>query len=331
MNRRDAVAAMVAISTIRAGNAAAPPASKFQSIGFFFAGWSESAEKQKEREEGRKTRVELLAALAKRGYEPGRNLTVHWRLFDMDFSRAPRMAQELVALKVDVLHTVGTPQTKTLQEATKAIPIVTNVGDPVASGFTTSLARPSGNITGLAATHPDSAAKQIELLRAIVPRLDRIAVIGDARYGGQRELLAPWVSAVRAAGLRPEVVLAAPAELERVLAGLQRSGVRAAYLMYPGPDGMPAIEPAIRHGIATMFVYSDYVEHGALIGLDMLHTNREERHMVMIDKLFRGTKIADIPWELPDRSHLAINLRTAKALGIEVPKDLLLRASEIVE
>jgi putative ABC transport system substrate-binding protein len=331
MNRRDLLGALAVGPLFAARIAGAQPTSNIHRIGFFFAGWSESAKRGEHREEGSKTRAGMLQALARRGYEPGRNLVVHWRLFDMDFSKAPAMARELVALGVDVLHTVGTPQTKALQEATKAIPIVTNVGDPVAGGFTTSLARPSGNVTGLAATHPDSAAKQIEFLRAIVPKLDRIAVIGDARYGAQREMLAPWEAAARAAGLRPEVLLAAPADLDRVLAGLRRSGTRAAYLMYPGAGGMPAIEPAIRHGIATMFVYSDYVEHGALIGFDMLHTNREERHMVMIDKLLRGVKTADIPWELPDRSHLAINLRTAKALGLEVPRDLLLRANEIVE
>jgi putative tryptophan/tyrosine transport system substrate-binding protein len=331
MNRRRLLGAFAAGPLLAAGLAQPQPASKMHRVGFFFAGWSESAEREEHRQKNRKIREELLRALARYGYELGRNLTVHWRFFDMDFSRAPGMARELVALGVDVLHTVGTPQTKALQDGTKTIPIVTNVGEPVTSGFTTSLARPSGNITGLAASHPDSPAKQVEFLRAIVPKLDRVAVIGDARYGAQRELLAPWVTAARAAGLRPEVVLATPIELADVFVRLKRDGVRAAYLMYPGNAGTPAIEPAIRHGIATMFVYSDYVEHGALIGLDMLHANREERHMVMIDKLLRGAKIADIPWELPDRSHLAINLRTARALGLEVPNDLLLRADQVIQ
>ena len=128
MNRRALLASLAAVSVlVTRGTLAIPPTVKHR-LGAFFAGWSDSAPGLKEREEGKLAREEILKALAELGYMERRNLAVDWRFFDMDFSRAPQMAIELVRLRPDVLLTMGTPQTKALQDATKTIPIVTDVG-----------------------------------------------------------------------------------------------------------------------------------------------------------------------------------------------------------
>jgi putative ABC transport system substrate-binding protein len=275
----------------------------------------------------------LLKAFAELGYVEGRNLKIEWRFFP-DFSRTPRMAAELVRLRMDVLWTAGTTQTKALQDATKTIPIVTSVEDPVASGFTETLGRPDGNITGLSHTHPESNAKGIELIRRVVPKLDRIVFIDDIHHSGARQLMRSREMAAKAAGLAAEVKIVDRSELERIFIDMKRVGTAVAGLYFEDANSAEVKEwstLAIRHGVATMYYDRGFVEDGGLMSFSMYHSHFVQRQVSIMDKIFRGMKPAEIPWELPDRSHLAINLGTAKLLGLKIPPDVLLRADQVVE
>jgi putative tryptophan/tyrosine transport system substrate-binding protein len=321
VNRRALLALLASGSLLGVRFAIARTAS--HRLGIFIAGFCNA--------ETREELAPMFKSLAELGHVEGRNLTVEWRCFGMDFSRAPSMAAELVRLEVDAIWTTGTPQTKALQDATKTIPIVTSVGDPVASGFAKTLVRPGGNITGLC-RHPDTPAKQIELLRRVVPKLERLVIIGDARYTGMRQLLRPHEIAAKAAGLSVEVRMVDRSGFERVISEMKGFGAQAALIESPDFDMAEVARLANRHGVATMLEgEGDYVKHGGLISYDMFHGNFMQRSASLIDKVFRGMKPAEIPWELPDRSHLAINLGTAKLLGLTIPPDVLLRADQVVE
>jgi putative tryptophan/tyrosine transport system substrate-binding protein len=285
-------------------------------------------------EESQKFAEDRFQELAKLGYVRGRNLIVEWHCFAGDFARGARIAEQIVRRGTDVLFTIGTPATRMLHDATKTIPIVTWVADPIASGFTKSLARPDGNITGFSEWHPGTPAKEVELIRRVAPRTRRLVIIGDVSYPDQREILAPYEAAAAAAGLAPEMKLVDPSELSRVF--IEMKGSQSPFALISsgiaarGDKGAIA-KLALRHGVATMLVNdTGFVEVGGLMSFDTDHGNRSRREVAIFDKLLRGIKPADIPWELPDRSHFAINLATAKLLGLTVPTDLLLRADQIV-
>jgi putative ABC transport system substrate-binding protein len=321
MKRRALIASVVAGSLFGTRFALAGNAS--QRLGIFIAGSCNA--------ETRREFAPMFKILAELGHVEGRNLTVEWRCFDMDFSRSAQMAAELVRLNPDVIWTAGTPQTRALQAATRTIPIVTSVGDLVGSGFAKSYARPGGNITGVSEMHPDTPAKQVELMRRIVPGLDRMVFIDDIRYSGARELMRVYEIAAKAAGLASEVRIINRSEIERVFIDMKRSGTAAALLTFADPDLAEFARLALRHRIPTMFHDSEYVEKGGLASFGMYHEDEMRRHAVMIDKILRGMNPAEIPTELPDRSQLAVNLSTAKVLGLTIPPDILLRADEIIQ
>jgi putative ABC transport system substrate-binding protein len=323
MKRRTLLASLAAASLLGTRFALARSTAKMYRIGLLIA-----ADLEPVLEDLKKNDWELLAPLADLGYVKGRNLTFEVRAFGRDFSKAPQMAAELARLPMDALTTEGTAPTKALQDATRTIPIVTAVNDPVASGFARSLGRPGGNITGLCNQHPDTPAKQVQLLRQLVPGLDRLVIIGEATNTSIKELLRPYEVAARAAGLASEVRLVDSNTIERVFVDMKAARVRAAFiLMKDPPPEMGKL--AIRHGIATMHS-EGYVELGGLMSFSMSQEQPFLRMASIFDKVFRGMDPAEIPWLLPDRSHLAINLVTAKLLGLTVPPDLLLRADQVI-
>jgi len=322
LNRRALLAALAAGSVLGTRFALARSPDAAHRLGIFYAGWCDTWKDD--------FGAALFKALAELGHVKGRNLTDEWRCFEMDFSRSAKMAVDLVRLGPDAILTTGTPQTKTLHDATMTIPIVTSVEDPVAAGFTETVLRPDGNITGLSHTHPESNAKEIELIRRVVPKLDRIVFIDDVRYSGARQLMRSREMAARAAGLAAEVKIVERSELERIFIDMKRVGTAAALLYFVDLDRAAIAQLALRHRVPTI-LDAVYVKHGGLMSYTVYHSNFVQRTASIIDKVFRGMKPAEIPWELPDRSHLVINLRTARLLGLTVPADLLLRADKIIE
>jgi len=278
---------------------------------------------------------ELRKALAELGWVEGTNLSVEWHFANGDSARLAELALQMARSGVDTILTRGTPATRALQRATTTIPIVTGVGDPIGSGFAGSYANPGSNITGLSWATTESHRKQIELLKSMVPRLARLIVVLKAdrsQFAG--EMTRALDAAARELGLVTKTVpVDGAADLQTALRSERNAGVSAAFVFGLGASIAPKeiADTALRNRLPTMFEYSFYVEAGGLMSYRLDWEDQTKSTAVQIDKLFRGLKPAQIPFELPTRSELVINRATAKALGLTLPQALLLRADRVVE
>jgi ABC-type uncharacterized transport system substrate-binding protein len=333
MNRREALSSLAAGSLLATRFAHARLGAKVYRAGVLFAGSREPVMEVLRRKDWG-----LLQPLANLGYIDGRNLTFEWRFIEGNF-KAPEMSVELVRLAPNLLFTDEDTPTEALQHATRTIPIVTAVNDPLESGFTRSLARPSGNILGICNRHPDTPAKQIDLLSRAVPGLERLVIIGDPSHGDAKQSLPSYEVAAKAAGIVPELRWIGNNGIERVFREMKASRMRAALIDSPDQPFAALAELAIRYGVATMLndlrggdprAPGGYVERGGLMTFTMYHDQPFFRFASIFDKVFKGMAPAEIPWELPDRTHFAINLGTAKLLGLKIPESLLLRADKVV-
>jgi putative tryptophan/tyrosine transport system substrate-binding protein len=251
-----------------------------------------------------KSRSAFLHRLRELGWAEGRNLGIEYRWAEGRTERAPEIATELVRLNVDIIFTSGAGPVIAAKQATSTIPIVFAVAsDPVGTGLVASLARPGGNVTGLSYQGPDLGAKRVELLREVVPRLRRLAM-AEIR---QIEDITGAFDALKADAL---YVCADP------LVNNNRN--RIATL-------------ALGARVPTIYGEREHVEAGGLMSYGPNLPDLFRRAADYVDKILRGTKPADIPVEQPTKFDLVINLKTAKALGLEVPPTLLARADEVIE
>ena len=273
---------------------------------------------------------EALRAL---GYIEGQNIVIERRLSD-GLEALPALARELVHLKVDVIVAVSTPAARAAKEATTSIPIVfVAPSDPVGSGLVASLSRPGGNVTGLTDMSVDLAAKRLELLKQVVPRLKRVAALGAALDPVWEPV---WKEAQEAArALRIDIVpvlITTPDQLENAFISIDRR-VQA---LYVAPQAVfyvyrqKIIELASRARLPAVFEYRDYAYSGGLMsyGTDLIALYRNAARFV--DKILKGARPADLPVEQPTEYELVVNLKTAKALGITIPQSILLRADEVI-
>ena len=269
------------------------------------------------------------------GYVEGKNLIIEWRFADGQFERLPDLAGELVHAKVDVIVTHSTPATRALQRATGEIPIVFAVlVDPVGGGFARSLARPGGNITGLAVMDVDPSPKRLELLKIMIPSLARVAVLtnpGTSVHSG-------IVKSVQAAGQTLNVrIVAASArtaeEIEQVFASVRRERTEALIVaddaLFRGQRQQIA-ELALRIRMPVVAPWREYVAAGGLMSYGQNVADSFRRAANYVDKIFKGEKPGELPVEQPTKIHLAINRKTANVLGLVIPQELLLRADETV-
>ena len=276
-----------------------------------------------------------MKALEKLGWIEGRNLTIEWRYTDSDERVAAAVAAELVKARVDVLWTIGAPATRALQRATSTIPIVTYVGDPVGGGFAKSLGRPGGNITGIAWSVPENARKIVEVLRKLAPRVTKLSMLRLPKAQDSFEIAPLLREAARESGIVAELRLVGSiGEIEEQAKLLRGPLTGAIYVTNDlgtkfDPEAMSRI--AIRHGVALVSDEYYIVKAGGLMSYIFYHDPDENRGAAVIDKLLRGTDPASLPFELPSRSALSLNRRTAKALGISIPDELLLRAQTLVD
>jgi ABC-type uncharacterized transport system substrate-binding protein len=278
----------------------------------------------------------FVQALRKLGWVDGQNLRLDIRWYETDPKRARAFATELVAIDPDVILTAGTSSLTILQSTTHTIPIVfLQVSDPVAQGFITSLAQPGGNITGFTAFEFGMGGKWLDLLKPISPDLARVAVL----FHPQSPQSKLWVSSVEAAGASVGVeVMAAPvrdaAEVERSIGRLasQPNGG----LIFP-TDGFLTlnsklvVDLAIRHRLPSISAIDLHLTNGALMYYGYVRPDQYRQAAVYVDRILRGAKPGDLPIQAPTKFELMINLKAAKALGIEVPMGLMLRADELVE
>jgi putative ABC transport system substrate-binding protein len=275
-------------------------------------------------------------SLGELGYVEGKNITIESRWAAGKYDRLPGLAAELVRLKMDVLVTNAVPAIRAAKEATSTIPIVmAGVVDPVATGLVASLARPGGNITGLSVMTPELVGKQLEMLKEVVPKASRVAVLWNpANLGNAPQLKAAEVAA-RTLGVRLQPLEArGPSEIDSAFAAMTKEGTDAVVVLVDVMfiDQRSRIANlAATHRLPAAHGTPESVEAGGLMvyGPSFLYNYR--RAAVYVDKIFKGAKPADLPIEQPTKFDLVINLKTAKALGLTISPSLLARADEIIQ
>ena len=277
----------------------------------------------------------FVDALRRLGYEDGKNVQLLLRSAKSDYARLPVLARELIDAKVEVIVAINTPGAQAAIDATKAIPIImTQVGDPIGSGFVTSLARPGGNVTGVSNMVADLASKRLALLHEMVPGAKRIAVlynpvdpvnqpqIRDIKTGAPKLGLDVRFYPVKVPADLPETFntqLAWRAQAVLWLHGQQQSYQTG------------TIALAAKHNLPVMVGGLPDVEAGGLLAYSSNAAELFKRTATYVDKILKGSKPGELPVEQPTHFELAINLKTAKALGIKVPQSILIQATRVVE
>jgi putative ABC transport system substrate-binding protein len=269
-------------------------------------------------------------------YVEGKNIIIEWRSTDGKFDRLPALAAELVRLKVAVIVTSGGAPTRRAKEATSTIPIVmTNDPDPVGDGFVASLARPGGNITGLSTFVPELSGKRLEILREVVPKLSRVAVLGSSGATGYAQTLREIEPAAKAFKMQLQfldVKHAADVETAFRAASKGRAqGVLTLNSAILGSQRAQIAELAVEKRLPVMYHQSDFVEAGGLMSYGVNIPDLNRRAAAYVDKILKGTKPAELPVEQATKFELSINLKTAKALGLTIPPSLLARADHVIE
>jgi putative ABC transport system substrate-binding protein len=308
--------------------AAAQQAGKVYRIGVLMNKASDPAESRQWQE--------LWLGLRERGWIQGENILVELREAEGNSSRVPDLAADLVRRKMDLIVTRGSLFTGAVKAATSSIPIVFIAhADPVGSGHVASLARPGGNITGLAILQTELGAKGLEILRSVGPTVTRIAVLWHPGTPSAAPGLKALEEPARRLRLELQPVGArGPAELEGAFAAMARARAQGVIVLATPiffGERQRLGELAIAHRLPTMFQIRDYAEAGGLMsyGADLADLYR--RAAIPVDKILKGAKPGDIPIEQPTKFELIINLRTAKALGLTIPPSLLQRADQVIE
>jgi ABC-type uncharacterized transport system substrate-binding protein len=276
----------------------------------------------------------FLKGMQELGYVEGKHFLIEGRYADGKFERVPGLAEELVRLKVDVIIAEGNAANRAAQQATATIPVVITVSpDPVGQGFAASFARPGGNVTGLASG--DVVSKYLELITIAVPGLSRIAVLANPANAGHAERRQTILAAAQKAGVTVVPVDARNQEdIERAFARMTQERAKAVVILadtYFAEQERRIAELALKRRLPSIFNTPEYPEVGGLMsyGPDL---NENFRHVAtFVDKILKGAKPGELPFELPMRLHLVLNRKTAKAIGLAIPQELLLRAERVIE
>jgi putative ABC transport system substrate-binding protein len=307
--------------------APAQQAKKVPRIGFLYAG---SPSDQLARVEA------FRQGLRELGYVEGKNIVIEYRHAEGKYDRLPALVAELTRLKVDVIVTGGGPATRFAKEATKTIPIVmAQDDDPVASGFVASLARPGGNITGLATLAPELSGKQLELLKEIVPRLSRVAVLGSSTHPGTAQSLKEMELAAGALGVKHQFLdILGPKDIETAFQAASK-GRADAVLALNNPvlnsHRTQVVELAVKSRLPAIYYAPEWVEDGGLMTYGASITDLYHRAATYVDKILKGAKPADLPVEQPMKFELVINLKAAKQIGLTISPNVLARADKVIK
>jgi putative tryptophan/tyrosine transport system substrate-binding protein len=269
------------------------------------------------------------------GYVEGHNFTIEYRTADGRPERFPGLAAELVRLKVDVILTRGTPAVVAAKNATGTIPVVMAASaDPVLSGVVSSLARPSGNVTGLSAMVVQVSGKRLELIREVVPGVSRVAALfnmsnpNDALQWKEMESAAP--------SLRLQLQLLDVRKPGDFAGAFDAAVKQRAGALVVGIDALtwanhrPIVDLAAKHRLPAIYAGREFVDAGGLIAYGVSYPHLYYRAASFVDKILKGAKPADLPVEQPTKFELVINFKTAKALGLTIPPSLLGRADEVI-
>jgi len=293
--------------------------------------------------EGDKGLEAVARELARRGYADGRQVEIARlvvpAVLEEEQGRGfeylkPRIENLVVPAKPDVIVTVGSIMTKAVSLVVSDVPIVGSIADPVDMGVAKSLARPGGNVTGVANGARESALKTMEFMKALVPRLARVAILHEGERGRRMAALVAgfYAEAARTLGLEPVMVASIdPAVLLRELKALPAKRVQAALVAWAGGDPAEMAREALAAGLPLVGQNEDLVEAGMLASYSSVQPAFIPAMAAAVEQVLRGGDPATIPFQFPQQFRFVINRRTANALKLAVPADLLLRADRVIE
>jgi putative ABC transport system substrate-binding protein len=281
----------------------------------------------------------ILLELQKLGYVEGKTFTFEYRSAENQIDRLPALVDQLIRLKIDVLITAATRELSAAQKATREIPMVSlNLGDPVASGLVQSLARPGGNLTGFTPVSVELTGKRLELLKETFPKISRVAMLVDPQTATPESWKDAWKESQQVAlalGIElRSVEIAAANELDGKFKDMIKSRTNGlAVSLSPLINSLQKriAELAATHRLPAIYPRGDFAESGGLMSYSADRTEPYRRVAVMVDKILKGTKPADIPVEQASKFEFIINLKAAKQIGVTIPQSVLYRADRVIK
>ncbi|MGH7798381.1 MAG: ABC transporter substrate-binding protein [Candidatus Binatia bacterium] len=306
-------------------SAEAQQAAKAPRLGYLSPGFSSPAPARTET---------FRQGLRELGYVEGQNIAIEYRFAEGKLGRLPGLAAELLRLNVDVIFTYSTPAVHVVKKATTTLPVVTVSGDPVRNGFVASLARPGGNITGLANLTPELAGKRLELFKEIVPQILRVAVIWNPDDPGSGLRMRETEAAARALGIKIQSLeVRGSTDLGKAFSAIKIEHAGGAVPLRGRTTNNlreRIIELAKRDRVPTVYDDRPLAEAGGLMSYGTLIADLDRRAATYVDKILKGVKPADLPVEQPTKFELIINLKTARQIGVTIPPNVLARAAKVI-
>ena len=326
MRRRTFIEGIAALGVAWPLAVGAQQAAKVHRIGFLGSATARGSAKAVE---------SFRAGLREFGYVEGRNIGIEFRWAEGNYDRLSDLVADLIATNVDVLITHGTPGTRVAKEATTTIPIVMAIsGDAIATGLVSSLARPEANLTGSTYFLPQLNAKRLELLKEVFPSISRAAALSNPDNPVSRPIIPTMQAAAASLNVILEVVRAqGPSEFSPAFAAMTKSRVGSVVVTEDGEfaASFRTIAALALANKLPSIGAREYAEAGGLIGYGVNILDLYRRAAYFVDRILKGAKPADLPVEQPTKFELAINLSTAKALGLTIPPTLLSRADDVIE
>ena len=274
--------------------------------------------------------------LEKRGWSEGRNIRIHYFFAPADVPKQ-KIVREAVALRPEVILVHGTTIAAVAQRESQEIPVVfVNVSDPIGSGFITNLARPGANLTGVMQYEPGIVSKWLSMLKEFAPRMERIAVVANPKSSPYDYFLSAARAAAASLALEivPSPIEDSPADIERVLDALGRTA-NSGFVATPDTTTVVhrdiIIALAAKHRLPAVYAFGFFVKAGGLMSYGTDQNENYRLGAAYVDRILRGDKPADLPVQAPTKFETAVNLKTAKALGLTVPSGLLVAADEVIE
>ena len=276
----------------------------------------------------------FLEGMRELGYADGKNVVIEARFADSSAERVPGLIEELVRLKVDVVVATGSPVYRALRRQAPTLPVVVTVtADPLIEGMAAGVARPGGSFTGLTDTAADISPKQLELLRSLAPKLSRVGVLMNPDNGTHPRQTTRFILAGQKIGVHVRLAEASSVEgIEPGVAALARERVDAVILFgdtFFSQQLSQIAQAALKHRLPSVYTIREYAAVGGLLSYGANLTDNFRRAATYVDKILKGAQPGDLPFEQPTRYVLAVNLKTAQALGLTVPQSVLLQANSV--
>ena len=270
------------------------------------------------------------------GYEEGRNIIIEYRWADGKYERFPALVAELIAAKVDVIVTAGTPAALAVKKATTTVPLVmVAVGDPVGTGLVPSLARPGGNLTGLSSIAPDLEGKRLDILREVVPTLSHVAILFNSLNPFHVASMRQAHAAAQAMGIKlQQHDIRKSEDLDGAFAAIRKERPDALLILADRVflhNRQRMMDFTEEQRLPNINAYTELVEAGGLMSYGPSYEDMHKRAAIYVDKIIKGAKPADLPIEQPSKFTFNINLKVAKALGLSVPSSLATLADKVIE